>query len=52
VHITVRAPAENSTERQQTVGLETFGANKEMGRILLRRGGETVGAGIVLEILR
>ncbi len=27
------------------IPLETFKSNKEMGRILLRRGGETVAAG-------
>lgn len=52
VEISVRPPAENSTERQQTLSIETFKDNKEMGRILLRRGGQTVGAGIVLEILQ
>jgi len=32
------------------IPLETFSTNKDMGRILMRRGGETVAAGIVLEI--
>lgn len=27
------------------IPLETFSANKDMGRILLRRGGETIAAG-------
>ncbi|KAF5363768.1 hypothetical protein D9756_000765 [Leucocoprinus leucothites] len=33
------------------VPLEPFSVNKDIGRILLRRGGETIAAGIVLEIL-
>ncbi|KIM45903.1 hypothetical protein M413DRAFT_296917 [Hebeloma cylindrosporum] len=32
------------------IPLETFRNNKEMGRILIRRGGETIAAGVVLEI--
>lgn len=28
------------------IPLETFKANKEMGRVLLRRGGETIAAGV------
>ncbi|KZT54538.1 hypothetical protein CALCODRAFT_382929 [Calocera cornea HHB12733] len=38
-------------ERVAPVPLETFTVNKDMGRILLRRGGETVAAGIVTELL-
>jgi len=34
------------------IPLETFSANKEMGRVLIRRGGETIAAGVVTEILR
>ncbi|EKM80415.1 hypothetical protein AGABI1DRAFT_58185 [Agaricus bisporus var. burnettii JB137-S8] len=34
------------------IPLEQFAANKDMGRILLRRNGETIAAGIVLEILK
>jgi len=37
--------------RVQSIPLEPFSVNKDMGRILVRRGGETIGAGIVLEIL-
>ncbi|GAA6051069.1 hypothetical protein JCM3770_005483 [Rhodotorula araucariae] len=33
------------------IPLEPFGANKGMGRVLFRRNGETVAAGIVLEVL-
>ncbi|KAF9008790.1 EF Tu GTP binding domain-containing protein [Cyathus striatus] len=32
------------------IPLEPFSANKDMGRILIRRGGETIAAGIVLDI--
>ncbi|KAG8906018.1 Hsp70 suppressor, GTPase facilitates ribosomal subunit dissociation [Tulasnella sp. 403] len=38
------------SNKQVSIPIETFAANKEMGRILLRRGGETIAAGIVLEI--
>ncbi|KXN87962.1 HBS1-like protein [Leucoagaricus sp. SymC.cos] len=33
------------------IPLEPFSSNKDMGRILLRRGGETIAAGVVLQIL-
>jgi elongation factor 1 alpha-like protein len=33
------------------IPLEMFTNNKEMGRILIRRGGETIAAGVVLEII-
>lgn len=33
------------------IPLEPFSANKDMGRILIRREGESIGAGIVLSIL-
>lgn len=29
----------------RAIPIETFSANKEMGRVLLRRGGETIAAG-------
>jgi len=38
--------------RSTVVPLEPFSTNKEMGRILIRRGGETIAAGIVLELVR
>ncbi|KAG9005228.1 Hsp70 suppressor, GTPase facilitates ribosomal subunit dissociation, partial [Tulasnella sp. 427] len=38
------------TNKAVSIPIETFASNKEMGRILLRRGGETVAAGIVLEL--
>ncbi len=34
------------TARAQTIPMEPFAVNKEMGRLLLRRGGETVAAGM------
>ncbi|EIW70184.1 hypothetical protein TREMEDRAFT_71549 [Tremella mesenterica DSM 1558] len=34
-----------------TLALETAAENKEMGRVLIRRGGETIAAGVVMEIL-
>ncbi|KAI0722989.1 hypothetical protein C8Q76DRAFT_793974 [Earliella scabrosa] len=37
--------------RALPIPLEAFSVNKEMGRILLRRAGETIGAGVVLELL-
>ncbi|KAI0332463.1 EF Tu GTP binding domain-containing protein [Cubamyces sp. BRFM 1775] len=52
VEITLR----NSTysgpaSRVLPIPLEPFSVNKDMGRILIRRGGETIGAGVVLELL-
>jgi elongation factor 1 alpha-like protein len=32
------------------IPIEPFSANKDMGRVLLRRAGETIAAGIVLKI--
>ncbi|KAL5641145.1 hypothetical protein ACGC1H_001583 [Rhizoctonia solani] len=49
VTISLRAPSGPSA-RPASIPLEPFSANKEMGRILLRRGGETIAAGIVTEI--
>ncbi|KAI8975255.1 P-loop containing nucleoside triphosphate hydrolase protein [Mycotypha africana] len=36
---------------QRAIPLETFKDNKQLGRIVLRRGGDTVAAGVVTEIL-
>lgn len=36
---------------QRSLPLETFKVNKELGRVMLRKGGETIGAGIILELL-
>jgi hypothetical protein len=48
VEITIRAGHASAT---RPVPLEPFAVNKDMGRILIRRGGETVGAGVVLELV-
>ncbi|KAJ9124151.1 hypothetical protein QFC22_000948 [Naganishia vaughanmartiniae] len=45
VEITLRAPPQSSSTRAPVIPLEPAHINKEMGRILLRRGGETVAAG-------
>ena len=44
VQITLRSAG--GTGRPYSVPLETFATNKEMGRVLIRRGGETVAAGM------
>ncbi|KAL1411034.1 hypothetical protein Q8F55_001981 [Vanrija albida] len=49
VEITLR-PATGSS-RQAVMPLETAAENKEMGRVLIRRGGETIAAGMVTELL-
>lgn len=52
VQITIRPGSfSGPATRALPIPLELFSASKEMGRILIRRGGETIGAGIVLEIL-
>lgn len=45
VTITLRASTSGSNARAVSIPLEPFAVNKEMGRILLRRGGETIAAG-------
>lgn len=49
VELTLRATSASS--RTPTLPLETAADNKEMGRVLIRRGGETIAAGVVLELL-
>ncbi|KZP07149.1 EF Tu GTP binding domain-containing protein [Athelia psychrophila] len=52
VQITLRASGiSGPSGTARSIPLEPFAANKDMGRILLRRGGETIGAGIVLKII-
>ncbi|KAI0032036.1 EF Tu GTP binding domain-containing protein [Vararia minispora EC-137] len=52
VQITVRATSMSGpASRAEPVPLEPFSVNKEMGRVLVRRGGETIAAGIVLNVL-
>ncbi|GFZ45813.1 Elongation factor 1 alpha-like protein [Saitozyma sp. JCM 24511] len=49
VEITLR-PTQGSS-RTPSIPLETAAENKEMGRVLIRRGGETIAAGVVMEII-
>ncbi|BEI97237.1 hypothetical protein CcaverHIS631_0208260 [Cutaneotrichosporon cavernicola] len=49
VELTLRAPT--GSTRPAIIPLETAKENKEMGRVLLRRGGETIAAGVVTELL-
>ncbi|KAK8869588.1 hypothetical protein IAR55_000155 [Kwoniella newhampshirensis] len=50
VELTLR-PNGSSGGRTPTIPLETAADNKEMGRVLIRRNGETIAAGMVTEIL-
>ncbi|EGO01586.1 hypothetical protein SERLA73DRAFT_176962 [Serpula lacrymans var. lacrymans S7.3] len=52
VEITIR-PSSLSGPSSSTrpIPLERFSSSKDMGRILIRRGGETISAGIVLDII-
>ncbi len=46
VEITLRGSTyAGPASRALPIPIEAFSANKEMGRILVRRGGETIGAG-------
>ncbi len=47
VHAQVEITLRNATQshRAASIPLETAARNKDMGRVLLRRGGETIGAG-------
>jgi translation elongation factor EF-1alpha len=46
VEISLRAAGlAGSAAKARPIPLEAFSTNKEMGRILIRRGGETIGAG-------
>lgn len=49
IHVQLRAAA-GGANRRSTIPLETFAMNKSMGRVLFRRGGETIAAGIVTEL--
>lgn len=51
VEITLRASSSNPAARSPVIPLETAVDNKEMGRVLIRRGGETIAAGVVEAIL-
>ncbi|KAI5124791.1 hypothetical protein M0805_005425 [Coniferiporia weirii] len=51
VQITLRTTSMSGpASRAQPIPLEPFAVNKEMGRLLLRRGGESLAAGIVLDV--
>ncbi|KAG8834576.1 Hsp70 suppressor, GTPase facilitates ribosomal subunit dissociation [Serendipita sp. 399] len=53
IRITLRGGTISESSTSSSVAklpLETFKANKDMGRVLLRRNGETIAAGIVLSI--
>ncbi|OWZ79975.1 elongation factor 1 alpha-like protein [Cryptococcus neoformans Bt85] len=41
----------NSSGKVSSIPLETAADNKEMGRVLVRRNGETIAAGMVMELL-
>lgn len=45
VQIALRTTTLSGPATVRPIPLETFAANKDMGRILIRRGGETIGAG-------
>lgn len=49
VEITLRANP--NALRAPSIAIETASVNKDMSRVLLRRGGETIAAGVVMEIL-
>jgi elongation factor 1 alpha-like protein len=52
VQITIRsASLSGPAGRVQAVPLESFSTNKEMGRVLIRRSGETIAAGVVLNVI-
>ncbi|KAL0580789.1 hypothetical protein V5O48_001254 [Marasmius crinis-equi] len=50
VQIALRTTSLSGPSIARPIPLEPFSVSKDMGRVLLRRGGETIGAGIVLEI--
>ena len=45
VQIVLRSTMASGISSTSRIPLETFAANKDMGRILLRRAGETIAAG-------
>ena len=52
VQIVLRSTVVSGILSTSRIPLETFAANKDMGRILLRRGGETIAAGESYLILK
>lgn len=52
VEVSLRAASVSGpSPTARSIPLEPFSCNKDMGRILIRRGGETIGAGIVLKLI-
>jgi len=51
IQITLRPSRVGGISLARGIPLEPFSVNKDMGRVLIRRGGETVAAGIVLQII-
>ncbi|TFK73002.1 hypothetical protein BDN72DRAFT_835319 [Pluteus cervinus] len=52
VQISLRTSSlSGSVSTVKSIPIEPFSVNKEMGRILLRRGGETIAAGVVLALV-
>lgn len=51
IEITLRTPNQSSMLKAPSIAIEPASVNKEMGRVLLRRGGETIAAGVVMELL-
>jgi elongation factor 1 alpha-like protein len=45
-------PSGGGIQSKTLIPIEPFSVNKSMGRVLFRRGGETIAAGIVLECLQ
>ncbi|KAG7097234.1 hypothetical protein E1B28_004605 [Marasmius oreades] len=50
VQIALRTTSLSGPSTARPIPLQPFSVSKDMGRVLLRREGETIGAGIVLEI--
>jgi len=50
--VQIKLRPSGSSAKRSSIPIETFASSKSMGRVLLRRGGETVAAGIVLELLQ
>ncbi|CCM03373.1 uncharacterized protein FIBRA_05503 [Fibroporia radiculosa] len=52
IQITLRSGSMSGpSAKAYPIPIEPFAMNKDMGRVLIRRGGETIGAGIVLDVL-
>jgi len=51
IQIDLRPSNPTASSKPVTIPIETFATNKDLGRFLLRRQGETIAAGIIQEIL-